>query len=219
MPREQHMSEDVSHKSPCMSGRRKRVVLVLLTLVAIVSVGVTAAFTTRSFTSNNVIIFGNVRMRTIETERASDGTEEPVRDGSTVRAESGRASRVVKFQNVGGADMFVRARPVVTALSAQGSEAPAPTDIYRLAMNEGGAPDQWTCGPDGWWYYNSPVRAARGGDGGQTTGALMSGIEFMGDFYRAVEPGGAFVLTVDAQAVQTSHNTTRALDAAGWPEE
>lgn len=201
---------------------RRRMLVIALLLIVLVGVGGTVAFTTRSLTAENVLTFGNVKLQVLETEETANG-EVAIENGHAVEASSGKASRIVRIQNVGASDMYVRARPVVSVERGDDAEVP-PAEVESVVELGMGSAAAWVEGSDGWWYYiggdeNGLVAAATDGSGaGETTEPLMESIEFTGDFYSVAGPGGAFVLTVEVQAVQSSNNGTGALDAAGWPE-
>lgn len=210
---------DQATKTP-EKGRRKAVLIAVLAVVALVGTGLTAAFTVRDASANNVIAFGGVSLRTIEQEERADGTLADVPEDYEVKATSGLASRIVSFQNAGASDLYVRARPVMRAESGSGEDRGDASAVTEFQMDQTGA---WVRQADGWWYYtggekDGRVAAATDGSGaGETTAPLMEGIEFVGDFYNVVGPGGKFVFTVEAQAVQADNNGESALDATGWP--
>lgn len=197
--------------------RRRVFALALLCLIAIVGAGATLAFTTQRAEAENVLTFKNVKMRILETELVG-GDEVPVKDGSSVRADKGEISRIVRVENVGTADMYVRVRPVMVAKTAEGNETVGPEVDAHVAytLNVGTAADKWTYNPDdGWYYYNSPVTAEGG-----TTAELMTALEFNGDYYTLTGKGGSFEMTIDAQAVQSDNNVSpdgKATNATGWP--
>lgn len=197
--------------------KKKRILtLAALALLAAAAVAGTLAFSTRSREAENVISFGSVKMLLLETELSGD-TEIPVDAEQSVKAASGKVSRIVRVRNVGANDMYVRVRPAMVVESAAGEGREASSGVYELTMNEGAGAAQWTQGDDGWWYYNSPLAADAEG-AGETSGPLMTSVEFVGDFFDEAGPGGSFKLTLDAQAVQVEHNKGTALEATGWPE-
>ena len=201
--------------------RRRRVsrrvaALALLCLVALAGAGATLAFTTQQAGADNVLTFKNVKMRILQTELVGQD-EVPVQDGAAVRADKGEISRIVRVENMGAADIFVRVRPVMVAKTPEGSTtAGAEVDAHvAYTLNLGDEANQWTYDPqDGWYYYNSPVAA----DGG-TTAELMTALEFNGDYYTLTGKGGSFEMTLDAQAVQSDNQASgaTALTAVGWP--
>lgn len=211
--------EEKTAPQPKLLTRKKATVIVALCLLALVSVGLTAAFTTRNVEADNIITFGSIKMQLLETELV-EGAEQTVPDGHTVKAQAGVASRIIRIKNIGANDMFVRARPVMTAVKADDSDpVVVGEETAKFTMNSA----SWTEGEDGWWYYNEPVAAAEDGNG-ETTDELMSEIEFVGDFTNAVGPGGHFEFTVDAQAVQVDNQGSdgeevTALTAVGWPAD
>lgn len=214
---------DQATKAP-ERGRRKAVLIAALAVVALVGAGLTTAFTVREANANNVIAFGSVCMQTIQQEERPDGSLVDVPADCEVKASSGLASRIVTFQNVGASDMYVRARPVMHAESGTGEDRGDAASVTEFQM--GSSSDWVKKNPDdGWYYYvggekDGLVAAATNGSGaGETTEPLMEGVEFVGDFYDVVGPGGKFVFTVEAQAVQADNNGESALEATGWPAE
>lgn len=219
-PQSPAAAPDQAAQAPA-KGRRKAVLIAVLAVVALVGAGLTYAFTTRSVTADNVISFGSVRLRAIQQEEQPDGTLEEIPTTYEVKATSGVASRVVTFQNVGASDLYVRAMPVMRAESGTGEDRGDASAVTEFMMAASG---DWVEGEDGWWYYvggdGGRVSAATdGSEAGETTTPLMDGVEFVGDFYDVCGPGGKFVFTVEAQAVQADNNGESALEATGWPEE
>lgn len=197
-------------------GSKRRAIAIAVLCILLLAAAGTIAFTTRTQTAENVLTFGSVKMQVLETEQAASG-EVAVPDGHEVEAASGKASRIVRFQNVGASTMYVRARPVMAVERADEAEVSQDqvSAVVEFGMDQSGA---WQEGSDGWWYYVAPVEAGAEGDG-QTTSPLMESIEFKGDFYSVAGPGGKFVFTVEAQAVQADNNGSSALEAQGWPVE
>lgn len=205
-------------------GRRKAAIIAVLAVLALVGAGLTAAFTTRTAPADNVITFGSVSVRTIQQEAQADGSLKNVPADYEVEATSGLASRIVTFQNAGASDLYLRARPLMRAESGTGEDRGDASDVTEFRMNNSGAWAQKD--GDGWYYYvggekNGRLAAATDGSGaGETTAEpLMDGVEFVGDFYNVVGPGGKFVFTVEVQAVQADNNGSSALEATGWPAE
>ena len=212
---------DQSTPAPA-KGRRKAAIIAVLAVLALVGAGLTAAFTTRTQTADNVITFGSVSVRTIQQERQADGSLKDVPADYEVEATSGLASRVVSFQNAGASDLYLRARPLMRAESGTGEDRGDASDVTEFRMDATGV---WQEGSDGWWYYLGGERdglvaaATDGSRAGEVTEPLMDGIEFVGDFYSVVGPGGRFVFTVEVQGVQADNNGGSALEATGWPAE
>lgn len=195
--------EPATAETPQAPSRRnwKFAAVVLLCLLAIWGVSATSAFFKAQETANNVLTFGAVKMQV-------NGIE----DNKSEKATSGTAEREVTFTNVGSVDMFVRARPVIKPVKGDGT-AGKPIE-NNVTIDLGAASTHWTV-KDGWYYYNAEVKVD------ETTEPLMTGVTFSGDFYDLVGPGGEFVLTVEAEAVQVDHQGegVTALTAVGWPSE
>lgn len=193
---------------------KKRILtLALLALVVACAVAAVQAFTVRTVEADNVITFGSVKMRILETQLV-DGAEQTVPDGYTVEARSGLISRIVRVQNVGNDDCYVRVRPVLTAVAQDGTRSDV-TDQAAFAMNA----NDWTEGEDGWWYCNQALAPESGSTTGQAsdsvTEPLMTGLELPDA--QGMGAGSSLVLTLDAQAVQAEHNAEDPMSAQGWP--
>lgn len=218
----EHLNTQPPAPAP-VKGRRKAAIIAVLAALALVGAGLTAAFTTRTAPADNVITFGSVAIKTIQQERQADGSLKDVPADYEVEATSGLASRIVSFQNAGASDLYLRARPVMRAVSGTGEDRGDASNVTEFRMDVTGV---WQEGSDGWWYYlggekNGRLAAATDGSGaGETTAEpLMDGVEFVGDFYNVVGPDGKFVFTVEVQAVQADNNGSSALEARGWPAE
>lgn len=213
---------ELSQAADCVIPERKprfRAVLIAFAAVAVlVGAGLTMAFTAASAPTNNVITFGNVKLKVLETEERADGSFRWVADGDSVHAPTGEASRVVRFQNVGSTDMYVRARPQIRAFDSSGADQGDAVKTVTTLLTDGtGA---WELLDDGWFYYTESVAAATdGSDDGEITEPVMTGIEFAANHEVVVGSNGHYELTVMVQAVQASNNGDSWRDAKGWPTE
>lgn len=193
--------------------RRRAMLIVLLACVMLIGAGFTAAYVVDQQQADNVLTFGSVSMKVVQTEKDADGEHTIPSENYSVQAASGVASRIVKFENVGSTPMYVRARPVMTGLNSE-NEPQDPTAVAGVTDFQMGDVAWVQKNPDdSWWYYTEVV------DVDETTDPLMTGIEFSGDFYSVVGDGGRYDFTVEAQAVQAENQAqgATATTAVGWP--
>lgn len=196
----------------CTHGRRARraCALVLVALVAAVLAGQTFSSVVRRTRADNVLSFGGVAIRLNETMLDAAGDEVPVPAGAEVIAQDGPNSRIVRVENVGDHPAFVRVRLRMTGTDAAGAVLSA-DDIVTYRRDGVAATDAWI-ERDGWYYYAYALEP------GQTTPALIDGMQL--DAADAADrfAGGTLVLDIDAAAVQSENNAASACDAEGWPQ-
>lgn len=179
---------------------KRRIILisVLLVLLALLATGSVAYFTTEQ-TAQNVITAGTVDISVLTTTQ--DGTPFPqegvrIMPGDTI-------DKVVTVKNNGSGALYLRLK--LTA-SVEDSDLPA-DDCMIINIDT----TKWTLHEDGYYYYNVALEA------GQTSAPLFEQVTFDGSKVTNEYRGKAFLLAVDAQAVQSANNGTSALSALGWP--
>ena len=140
-------------------GPKRRAIAIAVLCILLLAAAGTIAFTTRTQTAKNVLTFGSVKMQVLETEQTASG-EVAVPDGHEVEAASGKASRIVRFQNVGASTMYVRARPVMAVERAD--EAEVSQDqvgaVVEFGMDQSGA---WQEGATAGGTTRCPLRQAQ----------------------------------------------------------
>lgn len=175
-------------------------VALILCLVALLSAGSLAYFTTTG-TADNVITAGNLRARLVE--QTADGQPFPA-DGLSGIMPGQVVDKVVFVENTGDHPAYIRIRLSKQVKAADG-QTPLDDAQIRLLLAEQGWVEQ-----DGWYYYAQALPA-----GAQTT-PLLQQVEFlstMDNSYMDCE----VTVSVEMQAVQSEHNGASALEAAGWP--
>ena len=225
------MPSQAKHASEAQVSSWKKRILALAAAAALVCAAVLAvqAYTVRSLQADNVLTFGNVKIRLLETT-LENGQEAPVANGyaDRVDADTG-ASRIVRVQNAGDAACWVRVRLDMEA-GAEGARQDAASAVdYRYGAgvdtSDAGAQapdalpaDTWVFradadGAGGWFYYTTPLDAAG------TTAELIEALAFDTDALAAlgIPDDSTFYLDIRAQAVQADNNEDNVLDAAGWP--
>ena len=175
-------------------------VALILCLIALLSAGSLAYFTT-SGSADNVITAGNLRARLVE--QTADGSPFPA-DGLSGIMPGQKVAKVVFVENTGDHPAYIRMRLSKQVLAADGSEQLDDAQI-RLHLAEQGWVEQ-----DGWYYYAEALPA-----GAQTT-PLLEQVEFLSTMDNSYMECQVTV-SVKMQAVQSENNGASALEAAGWP--
>ena len=163
--------------------------------------GSLAAFTATG-TATNAVSASNVEIALVILEDDGSGATQEV-SGSAAIMPGEEASRIVSVKNTGAQTAWVRVK--ADAEIAGETITAADNPYVRL---EGLNADDWTW-DDGYWYYNDPVESS------QTTESLFTGVAFDLGIDNDLS-NEALTLAIDAQATQTEHNGSTALEAQGW---
>ena len=168
----------------------------------------TLAYFTHEDTATNVITSGNIKIELQETAITEDGQvvefEQSQDRFNVMPAQS--VSKIVKVQNTGDNDAYIRIAIDKAINLAEGVEDTPDTDLISMDFDY----DNWTL-KDGYYYYNKPLAP------GETTEALFNNVKFdpaMDNMYQ----NSTAIINVDAQATQVKNNGTDVFTAAGWPE-
>lgn len=219
------MTQDTQSQAST-SGRRGRAkVLAVAFLAGVLAVGGTVAYTTTQVEAENVITFGSVKMRVVQSEPGEDGQFEELDPSDySITAPMGQLERRLSVQNLGSEPAFVRVK--LDMVVEKPNEDPEDATEYRkyglnlidpeTGTGEGatqGFTVGWSEGADGWYYYNAPISAD------QYTEPLVTSIELINDFNTYAGEYGTYVFSAEGQAVQSEHNNATALTALGWPED
>ena len=165
------MPSQAKHAGEVRASSWKKRILALAAAAALACAAVLAvqAYTVRSLQADNVLTFGNVKIRLLETT-LENGQETPVANGyaDRVDADTG-ASRIVRVQNAGDAACWVRVRLDMEA-GAEGARQDAASAVdYRYGAgvdtSDAGAqaPDAL---PADTWVFRADADGA--GDGSTT---------------------------------------------------
>lgn len=191
--------------------KKKLLVISAVAVCLAIAAAGTAAYFTAEEKAHNVITTGGVAIEVAEwTEQNGELVPFPAEGIGGVMPGT-IVSKVVKVENTGESEAWVRVKVEVAIEDAEGGALP-PT------FSAGGSSTpvvSFTALPGwqeqaGYYYYESPVGA------GGFTNALFEEITFdelIGNEYQ----GCTATVTVTAQAVQQKNNGATVLAAAGWP--
>lgn len=192
---------------------KKKVLIVTVLLIALLltAVGGTLAYYTAEGRARNVITTGTIGVEVTET-CLNEAGEEVLYPEEPVDIMPGvSVSKIVRITAAAdSAQCWVRAKVEVVIRDASGAEMPHTEEELAQIMTVDAGGESWT-ERDGWFYYAEAV------EGGETTDVLMREVAFSGPNMTNRYQGGIVEILVTAQAVQTAHNGTAAVDAV-WTE-
>lgn len=184
---------------------KKKLLIVGVIAVLCFATLATIAYFTAEKTTTNVISTGTVDLELYEKDAAGNVYDE---GGMTITnvMPGTEVTKEVYLYNKGTANLYTRARAVITVTSASGATLSA----APVSVTPG---DDWTA-KDGWYYYNAALAPA----------AHDNAITFFEEVVIAGSmpneyQGCTIHVDVEAQAVQVKNNGSSALTAAGWPAE
>lgn len=184
--------------------KKTRMKLLIIALAAIVvtllSQGSLAYYSTVG-RATNVITSGDVQL--VIHEKTSDGSDFPEEGVYVIPGDI--VSKKVTVENVCAHPFYLRVKLVNGIDSSELSAE----DVFKIDLNE----SAWVLREDGYIYYNGIVEP------GQTTPAVFTQVEIVGEKVDRNYIGKTLTLTVTAEAVQSEHNPADApWEAAGWPQ-
>lgn len=211
---------------------KKRVLALIVALALVLALGIALgvqAYTVKQTQADNVISFGSVKIRLLETMQTDQG-EQPVPDGFSEKLQGDEASRIVRIQNAGDEPCWVRVQLQMKASEGEGwiDASPAVSYGYGEGVLTGALdPDKlpaetWVYASDedgtGWFYYTEPLQAysgTTGADGDDLTSSLIESLDIDPD--KLGDERRTYRFDIQAQAVQAKNNQDSVLEAEGWP--
>ena len=196
----------------------KKKILAVAVFAMFVSVAAsgTLAYFTAEERAHNVITSGGIGIEIIEKTKIESGAdvkeEDFPKEGIRGVMPGTSVSKIVKIQNSGEADAWIRVKMESSIVGADGKDLPLLIgDNDKEPVMEYEVLEGWTLGNDGYYYYEKPVKPEK------TTDLLIDSVEFnpaMGNEYQ----GCTANIIIAAEAVQTANNGSTVMEAAGWPE-
>ncbi len=187
-----------------MSGKKKKLLVVSIILILLCTLS-TVAFLTSGAVSDNVITFGNLRLKLINNTMDENGTEVPV-EQLEEKLSGTSVSRIVKVKNICKNPMYVRVKIEIKGEDKQGEFS---VNEYVSFKNPDGGWHQ----NDSWFYYTRALLP------GQETSDLIRELQFDLDRLMTDHAGSKLTFKVSAQAVQSENNGSSSEEAKGWPQE
>ena len=116
-------------------------------------------------------------------------------------------AKVVKAENVGGADAWVRIKLNKTVEPAKGVTAQLDPGLVGLDVQDGLWKEK-----DGWYYYSKALRP------GESSEALFTSVSLHTDMANEWQNARIFI-DVFMEATQVANNGSTVFEAAGWPDK
>ena len=197
--------------------------MLVLCLVAIAAVGSTLALKEVNTTAENIMSFGDVKIKVVETEwdaSANEGSGGWIDvTNKVISSRYGKAERRVQFTNVGSHPIFVRARLGMVAVNEGSDGESVETDVPEQNLAYTLDTTNWDADSEGWYYYGDILQP------NETTEPLVTAIE-MKDYNDLAQESDSFKFLVLGQGVQSEHQVdettgeeiTEAINANGWPD-
>ena len=201
----------LSEKGELMGGTKIKLISLIITMaltVAVFAVSTVAFFTDDASTHSIGFRSGNLRMKLHETTLNEQGGEVSF-EGAIIVMPTQSVSRIVRIENAGALDMYVRVAltPSITLSERESANAQyVDTSLIELNIDT----DHWI-EQDGYYYYYRPLAK------GETTEPLFTEVTFsakMGNMYK----GSIARIDVVAYAVSSEDNGETAIGAQGWSE-
>ena len=179
---------------------------VICICLSVVSAG-TLAYYTANETAHNVITSGGVNIEVVEQMQNGDTLIDFPAEGISGVMPGTSVSKIVRVENTGASDAWIRVKVSEKMTSAEGADLSAGVMTYKV--KEG-----WIDGGDGYYYYNEPVAPA------DSTDVLFETVNFdaaMGNEYQNCTAN----ILIYAEAVQSANNAIPengdVTDIQGWP--
>ena len=184
-----------------MKAKFRLLLIALAAILVTVLTQPTLAYYTVLGKATNVITSGDVQLKIIE--KTADGSDFPAEGVSVIPGDI--VSKRVTVENVCNQPFYLR----VQLVSSTTNEALPPDECMNVNIDT----VNWTL-RDGYYYYNRVLQPT------ETTPALFTEVEIVGEKVDRTHGGSVLSLTVNAYAVQSANNPAdHPWDAAGWPAD
>ncbi len=184
-----------------MKAKGRLLLIALAAILVTVLTQPTLAYYTTIGKATNVVTSGNIDLAI--HEKTADGSDFPSEGVYVIPGDI--VSKQVRIENICGHPFYLR----VKLVSGSTNEALSAQECLKMDIDT----VNWTY-QDGFYYFNRILQP------GETTPALFSQVEIVGDKVDQTHIGSMLSLTVNAYAVQSENNPAEhPWDAAGWPAE
>mgnify|MGYP003371809087 FL=1 len=187
-----------------MSSKKKKLLIASVVLILLFTLSSIAFLTSRAV-SDNVITFGNLKLKLINNTIDKEGMEVPV-EQLEEKLTGTSVSRIIKVKNICENPMYVRVKVEIKGEDEQGGFSANEYVSFKT-------PDSGWSSQSQWFYYTKELKA------GQETSDLFRELQFDLDRLMTDHAGSKLTFKVSAQAVQSENNGMSAEEAKGWPQE
>lgn len=193
--------------------KKKILALAVITMLTSIIASGTLAYYTAEERAHNVITSGGVGIELVEKTKDANGAEVDFpKEGISSVMPGTSVSKIVKVQNDGASEAWIRVQIEASLKDVDGSDLPLTFGENDTRAMDYEILDEWIDGEDGYYYYKKPVAA------GEYTDILFEEVKFdaaMGNEYQ----NSTANIIISAQAVQTANNGNSVMEAKGWPAE
>ena len=193
--------------------KKKILALAVIAMLTSVIASGTLAYYTAEERAHNVITSGGVGIELVEKTKDANGAEVDFpKEGISSVMPGTSVSKIVKVQNDGASEAWIRVQIEASLKDVDGSDLPLTFGENDTRAMDYEILDEWIDGEDGYYYYKKPVAA------GEYTDILFEEVKFdaaMGNEYQ----NSTANIIISAQAVQTANNGNSVMEAKGWPAE
>ncbi len=184
---------------------KKRSILIILFVTLIVFlIGYTTSYIIKGTTTNNIITFGNIKLKLIEKELINDNLID-VKNDSKLTLVSDKISRRIMVKNICNHPFYTRVKISVLRVNDGKTYDSSNLVSYDVSPN-------WVY-KDGWYYYKKSLKE------NESTDNIIEEIEFKLSDISNNYKNSEFKLNVEAEAVQSENNSDDFLKAVGWPSK
>ena len=184
-----------------MKAKARLLLIALAAILVTVLTQPSLAYYTKLGVATNVITTDGVQLKIIE--KTADGSDFPAEGVSVIPGDI--VSKRVSVANVCNQPFYLRLKLV----SSSTNETLTPEECLKMDIDT----VHWTY-VDGYYYYNEILSPA------ETTPALFTQVEIVGDKVDRTHAASVLRLVVNAYAVQSANNPAEhPWDASGWPAE
>lgn len=188
--------------------KKRRIVILLTMVILIFFITISIGIVLRQKKANNIITFGNLKLRILQTTLDENNQEITIENNSKFNiTNTSTSSRIIKIENLGKHDFFVRVSLELKCIDNNKYNDKL-KDLISFNINT----DDWIYN-DGWYYYKKIVQKE------ETTSHLCTNIYFKTNEITNLFQNSAFTFNVKAEAIQAENNVSNVLDIYGWPSE
>ena len=179
---------------------KKRTMIVVICVILLSIFALTSlSFIIRQTSTDNIITFGSIKIKTEEKEIMDDGSEVTVNNNDVVDITAkNNINRKIVVSNVGNHPAYIRVR-----IEFDDSDIANYVSVQKSG-------EDWIY-EDGLYYYKRKL------DKGEKTTDLYLTMQFDATSIANYFPNSKLNLKIDTEAVQSENNADNVLEAAGWP--
>lgn len=193
--------------------KKKTMLIAALVICLAMAATGSLAYYTAEGKAHNVITSGGVNIAVVEKTMGENDTQVDFpKEGIKGVMPGTSVSKIVRIENTGESEAWVRVKVESTITGADGEELPLTVGQDNVPVMSYTIKEGWTDGGDGYWYYEKPIAK------GTQTDELFDTVTFDGAIGNEYQNCTANII-VYAQAVQTANNGSSVKEASGWPAE